>query len=94
MALNSRTVQFLIDRLVDANQNSLVGVASQIFEHLQQEVKDNPAHDKYQNELEKWTDWFNQVIDLDMGDMPRTFEEAKSLSYAMYKKDFRDAGRN
>jgi len=86
MALKPATIQFLINRVTEAQQNSLIGATAQIFEHLRDEVKDNPVYDKYEGDLTKWSQWYHQINEVGNDwELPRSFAEAKSLSYAIYE---------
>lgn len=84
MALNPKLIQFFVDRLQQASSNTITGVAGQLFEHLSQEVKDNPIYDQYEQARQTWTDWPGD--DYGGEQIPNKFQDAKFLSYSLYKK--------
>lgn len=88
MALNPQTIQFLFNQLPNATTNSFSGVAAQLFEYLNKEVKDNPVFDKYMSEGAKWTEWINSLTQFYGGQwsVPVEYEDAKSLSLHVYKE--------
>lgn len=88
MALNPELIQFFVQQIKNAGTNTLKGVASQLFEHLENEVKDNPVYDKYSKELEVWDQWITKRQKEGNGDfdLPNKFEESKYLSFTLYKR--------
>lgn len=85
MALNSKTLNFLIRELQKASSEGFISIASQIFGYLKEEIKDNPMYIKYENESVKWEEWLNKEARVNLI-LPSTFEESKDLSYAVYRK--------
>jgi predicted nucleotide-binding protein len=84
MALNPSLVEFFITRIQNANMNSIVGVASQLFEHLGTEIKDNPVYDNYEKSVSRWLEWIG--LQFDDVQLPKKFEDSKSLAYSVFKK--------
>jgi len=88
MALNPELIQFFINQVQSASTNTLQGTITQLFEHLENEVKDNPKYDQYKNELSQWADWPGAESSFSAGnwDLPGNFEAVKSLAFALYKR--------
>jgi predicted nucleotide-binding protein len=88
MALNPELIQFFFNRIQNSNTVTLRGSVGQLFEHLENEVKDNPVFDKYQHAIVKWDELIEGESSFRSYDweMPSNFEEVKNLSYALYKK--------
>lgn len=87
MALNPDKIKLLYNKLILADPKSFSSIASQLFNYLKEEVKDNQLYDHYEKDrIEKWKDWpgsdnyYNQAWEL-----PDNLEEAKSLTYDVYK---------
>ncbi|HEV7332720.1 MAG TPA: nucleotide-binding protein [Flavisolibacter sp.] len=88
MALNPKRIQFFIDQIQSANTNTLKGIVSQVFEHLENEVKDNPVYDKYIAEMPRWETWpeDESATGRYNWELPGKYEDVKALSFALYKK--------
>jgi predicted nucleotide-binding protein len=84
MALNPELIQFFIERIKDSNSNTIQGNIAQLFEHLNNEVKDNPVFNAYKDSIPKWKEWLDKVQNSFA--MPSSFEEAKQLAYIVYLK--------
>ncbi|GET31403.1 hypothetical protein PbJCM13498_02660 [Prolixibacter bellariivorans] len=54
-----------------------------LFEHLDNEIKDNPIYNFYQQEREKWKNWPGE--NTSHWSLPTKFEDAKSLVYDLYR---------
>lgn len=85
MALNPTLIQFFINQIQSANSSTISAIVSQLFEHLNKEVKDNPIFAKYEKEIKKWEGWPDDSSSYSW-EMPGNFEGTKVLAYSIYKK--------
>lgn len=87
MALNPEKVSFLLNQIAHAEYRTFKSTVTQFFHYLTSEVKDNPVYDGYEADIIKWKDWpIGQQSSFGMQwSLPDTIEEAKSLSYDIYK---------
>ncbi len=86
MALNPEKIQFLIERIQNADTRSFGSSISQLFNYLEQAVKDNPVFDKYNNDRARWENWPGaDHVSFQIWKMPAELEVAKSLSFDVYK---------
>lgn len=53
-----------------------------LFEHLDNEIKDNQVFEKYEKNREKWEKWPENRAEWSL---PTQYKEAKSLIYNLYK---------
>lgn len=83
MALKPDLIRFFLGNIQRAELNSFGSQVSHLFEHLDNEIKDNQIFDKYEKDREKWKDW----LDNSSGDwsLPPNFDDAKSLIYNLYR---------
>lgn len=90
MALNPKTIQFFIDRITNATSNTIQGAIKQLFEHLSNEVKDNPVYDKFEAGAVEYKDWPRSRTE---AILPGSFEDAKKVAYGLYHRfaNFKDA---
>ncbi len=81
MALNPKKVSFLIQQIAQAEFHTYFGVIGQLFNYLEEEIKDNQLYSHYKNERAKWKDWSgnNRAWTL-----PNNLDDAKSLSFDVY----------
>lgn len=89
MALNPERIKFFIDRISSADMRTFGSEVSQLFAHIDTEVKDNPVYIRYEEERKDWTNWPNEGESLygAMGQwyLPPDFDKAKSLAYDIYR---------
>lgn len=83
MALNPELLQFFLRNIQGADMFTIGPSVAHLFEHLNQEIKDNLIYEKYILGCEKWKDWPNEERHWSL---PTNFEDAKSLVFALYKK--------
>jgi len=89
MALNPELLSFFISKIHSATMETFGSEANHIYEHLFQEVKDNPVFDQYEFERKEWA----EMLENDDWKLPNEFQKAKSMAYAAYKK-IADKGEN
>lgn len=58
---------------------------SHLFEHLDNEIKDNQIFEKYQTERILWKEWVINNYGHSNWTLPKKYEEAKSLIYHLYR---------
>lgn len=88
MSFNKRMVTYLAQKLQDSDIYTVKSISAQLFNYLSTEVKDNPIYDKYENEVVKWNNWFienRENFSDGSWSLPETLEEAKCLSYTIFK---------
>lgn len=78
----------MLRQLSNASYNNVSGIASQIFNYLDAEVKDNLIFSKYEAERTKWQNWpydgDNSRFAIGRWSLPGTLDECKSLAYDVY----------
>lgn len=89
MALNPEKINFFLRRIAESNYTTFKGSCAQLFNYLQQEVKDNPVYDKLETQSAQWEAW--PVMNpeqsfVSQGEIPGDFDSAKALAYAKYKQ--------
>jgi predicted nucleotide-binding protein len=86
MALNPEKIQFLINRIQNADYRTFSSSINQLFHYLDHQIKDNPIFEKYEKDRTNYEEWpgENHLI-LSKWDMPSDLEDAKSLAYDIYK---------
>lgn len=57
----------------------------QLFNYLDEEIKDNPVYEEYEKKREEWTSWVDDIRYQDWA-LPENLSDAKSLTYHLYKK--------
>lgn len=82
MALNPDLISFFLRNIQSSDMTTFGPQVAHLFEHLDNEVKDNPVYEKYIKDIEKWKDWDGDKH----WTMPTKFEEAKSLIFSLYKQ--------
>jgi len=87
MALNPIKLKLLYQKINDSDSKSFSSVCSQLFNYLDQEVKDNPVYENYEKDREKWKNWPSEGEQqyYYTWELPKHLEEVKSLSYDVYK---------
>jgi len=88
MALNPEKVIFLLRQIQNSEHNAFKGIVTQLFSYLKTEVKDNPIFDNYEQECVKWSNWpeeDNNSFGYGRWNFPDTIDDAKVLSYHIYK---------
>lgn len=87
MALNPDKIQFLYNQIYRAEHNTISSVIGQLFSYLDNEIKDNPIFDKYQQERSKWSEWphIDESAFNFQWELPKNLEDAKSLAYDIYR---------
>jgi len=83
MALNPDLIRFLLGNIQQAKMQTFGSEVAHLFEHLDNEVKDNPIFEKYQKEKEKWIDWVRKSNN--NWSLPSNYQDAKNLIYCLYK---------
>ena len=89
MALQPERVEFFLQQMEDSAPNTFRGNTAQLFEHLDTEIKDNPVFAQYESSKAKWLQWLEDIESQSYGtdwEMPTSFEDAKQLAYAVYRK--------
>lgn len=89
MALQPELLEFFFRQIENSSFNTIRGHVGQLFEHLTNEIKDNPVFDIYEAKVDTWLTWLDKNEGGNVGidwQMPHTFADAKQLAYAMYKK--------
>ena len=89
MALQPERVEFFLQQMEDSAPNTFRGNTAQLFEHLDTEIKDNPVFAHYESSKAKWLQWLEDIESQSYGtdwEMPTSFEDAKQLAYALYRK--------
>jgi predicted nucleotide-binding protein len=88
MAANLQNVNFLLNKVSNADYHTFSSVLSQLFSYLKEEIKDNPILNKYEQENQKWKSWIETVINKyrHAWRLPEKVDDAKSLSYAIYSE--------
>jgi predicted nucleotide-binding protein len=84
MALNPDLVNFFLSRISNSTKQTFGSEVSHLFEHLRNEVKDNPVYDQYELNRPRWKNWEEQTDD--EIEMPTNFEDAKFYVYDIYKR--------
>jgi hypothetical protein len=74
---------FFIEQLRDSDSKKFFSSASQLFQYLEENAKDNSQFIKYKSEIEKWNGWLEKAYKSSWS-VPTNFEEAKSLSFYLY----------
>lgn len=82
MALNPELISLFIRNIEGANMKTFGSEVAHLFEHLDNEIKDNQIYDKYLNERDRWKTWPGD--DSVQWRLPTKFEEAKSLIFNLY----------
>lgn len=82
MALKPDLISFFLRNIQGANMQTFGGEVAHLFEHLDNEIKDNQVYNKYLNDRIKWSTW---PEDNKRWGIPTVFEEAKSLVFHLYK---------
>lgn len=88
MALNPERIKFLIEQIQISEYTTFKSIVSQLFKYLDNEIKDNPVYEKYEKARQKWQQWpESETSSFSRGqwDFPDNLEDAKSLSYDIYK---------
>jgi predicted nucleotide-binding protein len=87
MALNPEKLKLLYQKISNADSKSFSSICAQLFNYLNEEVKDNPVYDKLEKEREKWKDWPEpgEVMYFFDWKLPTNLEDVKSLAYDIYK---------
>ena len=84
MAVNPDKISLLYNKISRASFSTLSSISMQLFNYLEEEIKDNPVYDQYENERKKWRGWIENVQHLNWS-LPQKLEETKSLTYHLYK---------
>lgn len=84
MALKPDLIGFFLRNIQNADMKTFGAEVSHLFEHVENEVKDNPVFNQYNEEREKWANW--PQIPHGHWSLPTKFEEAKSLIFHLYRK--------
>lgn len=82
MAIKPDLIGFFLRNIQGANMQTFGGEVAYLFEHLDNEIKDNQVYKKYINDRAKWSGWPG---DNRRWGIPTVFEEAKSLIFHLYK---------
>lgn len=84
MAIKPKLISQFIENIQNANMQTFSSKVSHLFEHLEKEIKDNIIYNKYESERDKWKNWPDKP---GMGNwnLPAKLDEAKSLTYDLYK---------
>lgn len=82
MALNPELINLFIRNIEGANLKTFGSEVAHLFEHFDNEIKDNQIYDKYLEERDKWKTWPRE--DFVQWRLPTKFEEAKSLIFNLY----------
>lgn len=82
MALKPELISFFLRNIRNANMQTFGSEVAHLFEHLDNEIKENQIFEKYQNEREKWLGWPKGRTSWSL---PTNFEEAKFLIYHLYR---------
>lgn len=86
MSLNPKSVEFIYKQLINSTFNTFESTAAQLYDYLNEEVKDNVIYQKYIAEEEKWKNWISQEkISRGNWAIPKKLEEAKSFVFYLYK---------
>ncbi|MCF8356033.1 MAG: nucleotide-binding protein [Melioribacteraceae bacterium] len=83
MALKPDLISFFLRNIQRANMQTFGSEVAHLFEHLENEIKDNPIYNFYEKEREKWENWLDE--NTSSWSLPTKFEDAKSLVYDLYK---------
>jgi predicted nucleotide-binding protein len=84
MALNPDLISFFLRNIQGANMKTFGPEVAHLFEHLDNEIKDNPIYERYKQEREKWKDWPGDPHS--HWSLPTKFDEAKSLIFDLYRR--------
>lgn len=84
MALNPDKITLLFNKISRASFSTLSSISMQLFNYLEEEIKDNPVYDKYEKDRKKWSSWIEDVQYLNWS-LPQNLQETKSLTYHLYK---------
>jgi predicted nucleotide-binding protein len=82
MAINPDLISFFLRNIQGANMKTFGPEVAHLFEHLDNEIKDNPVYDRFKKEREKWKDWPPEPKS--HWSLPTKYEEAKSLIFDLY----------
>lgn len=85
MALNPDKIKLLYQKISTSSYNTMSSISMQLFNYLDEEIKDNPVYEEYEKEREEWTTWVNDIRYQDWA-LPDNLSDAKSLTYHLYKK--------
>jgi predicted nucleotide-binding protein len=85
MAINPENISFLLDQLKESDQSNFASYITQIFNYLNDEIKDNPVYDKYELESAKWDEWKTAAAWSDWA-LPTSIENSKQLAYSLFKE--------
>jgi predicted nucleotide-binding protein len=89
MALQPERVEFFLQQMEASAPNTFRGNTAQLFEHLDGQIKDNPVFVQYEAAKQKWLSWLEEIESRSYStdwEMPTSFEDAKHLAYAVYRK--------
>jgi len=89
MALQPELIDFFLEQMETSGLNTFRGNTAQLFEHLREQVKDNPVFAAYETAKEKWLIRLEQTELNSYGadwQMPTAFADAKQLVYAIFSK--------
>jgi predicted nucleotide-binding protein len=84
MALKPDLINFFLRNIQNSNMKTFGGEVSQVFEHLESEIKENQVYNKYEEEVTKW-ERISEKSDLPWR-MPNNYEDAKSSIYSLYRR--------
>lgn len=84
MALKPELIGFFLRNIQNADMKTFGPEVSHLFEHIENEVKDNPVFNQYMAHRENWLNWPQNPHG--HWSLPTRFEEAKSLIFHLYKK--------
>jgi predicted nucleotide-binding protein len=85
MAINADLIKFFITRVRDSDGQSFGPETTQLFDHLNSEIKENTFFEKYNSEYTKWANWYSQASTEGMWFLPTNHVDTKSLSFNLYK---------
>lgn len=83
MALKPDLISFFLRNIQGSNMTIFGPEVAHLFEHLENEIKDNPVYEKYIIERERWKDWPGESDS--HWTLPNKFDDAKSLIFHLYK---------
>jgi hypothetical protein len=79
MALKPDLISFFLRNIQGSNMTIFGPEVAHLFEHLDNEIKDNPVYDKFIKEREKWKEWPGEKHS--HWTLPTKFDDAKSLIF-------------
>jgi len=82
MAIKPQLIKFLLEEIPNSNYQVFGSKVHHLFQHIDNEVKDNPIYNKYEELREEWKNW---PIDDEIWYMPPDFDDVKALTYSLYK---------